>query len=132
MPKPGPRTTYRYSDAFEAAAVRLNQLPGVAVRDVAGSLCIHPFMLPRWRRLAREGQIVTKGVDVDPAVAAETKALRRKQKRRRAAPLTMNLYRTSGLAASPNAKTRIAALSKRQDTRSNQHDGRRRVGCGFP
>ena len=81
MPKPGPRTTYRYSDAFEAAAVRLNQLPGVAVRDVAGSLCIHPFMLPRWRRLAREGQIVTKGVDADPAVAAETKALRRKQKK---------------------------------------------------
>ena len=77
MPKPGPRTTYQYSDAFKATAVRLSQLPGVAVRDVAESLYIHPFMLSRWRRLAREGQIVIKGVDVDPAAAAELKALRK-------------------------------------------------------
>jgi transposase len=38
MPKPGPRTTYQYSDAFKATAVRLSQLPGVAVSDVAESL----------------------------------------------------------------------------------------------
>ncbi len=76
MPKPGPRTTYQYSEAFKATAVRLSQLPGVAVRDVAESLYIHPFMLSRWRKLAREGLIVTKGVDVDPVVAAELKALR--------------------------------------------------------
>ena len=75
MPKPGPRTTYRYSESFKATAVRLSQLPGVAVGDVAESLYIHPYMLSRWRRLAREGQIVTKGVDVDPAVSAELKAL---------------------------------------------------------
>lgn len=80
MPKPGPRTTYRYSDAFKATAVRLSQLPGVAVGDVAESLYIHPYMLSRWRRLAREGRIVAKGVDVDPAVAAELKALRRVRK----------------------------------------------------
>ena len=76
MPTPGPRTTYRYSDAFKATAVRLSQLPGVSVRDVAESLYIHPFMLSRWRRLAREGQIMAKGVDVDPAVVAELKELR--------------------------------------------------------
>ena len=80
MPKPGPRTTYQYSAAFKATAVRLSQLPGVAVRDVAESLYIHPFMLSRWRKLAREGLIVTKGVDVDPAVAAELKALRQIKK----------------------------------------------------
>lgn len=76
MPTPGPRTTYRYSDAFKATAVRLSQLPGVAVRDVAESLYIHPFMLSRWRKLAREGAIMSKGVEVDKAVAAELKALR--------------------------------------------------------
>jgi transposase len=76
MPKPGPRTIGRYSDEFKAAAVRLSQQPGVLVSDVAQSLYIHPYMLSRWRRLAREGIIVTKGVDVDPAVAAELKALR--------------------------------------------------------
>lgn len=80
MPKPGPRTTYQYSDAFKATAVRLSQLPGVAVHDVAESLYIHPFMLSRWRKQAREGLIVTKGVDVDPAVAAELKALRQIKK----------------------------------------------------
>lgn len=76
MPTPGPRTTYRYSDAFKATAVRLSQLPGVSVCDVADSLYIHPFMLSRWRKLAREGLIVTKGVEVDKAMAAELKALR--------------------------------------------------------
>lgn len=76
MPRPGPRTTYRYSDAFKATAVRLSQLPGVATGDVAESLYIHLRKRSRWRSLAREGKIVTKGVDVDPVVVAELKALR--------------------------------------------------------
>lgn len=80
MPKPGPRTTYKYSDEFKATAVRLSQLSGTAVQDVAEALCIHPFMLSRWRKQAREGQIVTKGIEVDKDVAAELKALRRLKK----------------------------------------------------
>ena len=61
MPKPGPRTTYKYSDEFKATAVRLSELGGVAVQDVAEALYIHPFMLSRWRKHAREGLIMTKG-----------------------------------------------------------------------
>lgn len=80
MAKPGPRTTYRYSSDFKATAVRFSQLPGVAVQDVAESLYIHPFMLSRWRKQAREGLIMTKGVTLDPAVAAELKELRRVKK----------------------------------------------------
>lgn len=80
MPKPGPRTTYRYSAEFKATAVRLSQLAGVAVNDVAASLYIHPFMLSRWRKHAREGRIVTPGVEVDKAVAAELKELRKVKK----------------------------------------------------
>lgn len=57
MPKPGPRTTYKYTQEFKATAVRLSKLPGVAVGDVAQSLYIHPFMLSRWRKQAREGVI---------------------------------------------------------------------------
>ena len=76
MPAPGPRTTYRYSAHFKATAVRLSQLPGVSVRDVANSLYIHPFMLSRWRKMAREGLIVTKGLAIEKDVAAELKALR--------------------------------------------------------
>jgi transposase len=52
----------------------------VRVQDVAASLYIHPFMLSRWRKQAREGLIMTKGVAVDPAVAAELKELRRVKK----------------------------------------------------
>ncbi len=80
MPKPGPRTTFKYTEKFKATAVRLSQLPGVAVSDVAESLYIHPFMLSRWRKQAREGVIVTKGVAVDKEVAAELKELRRVKK----------------------------------------------------
>ena len=80
MPKPGPRTTYKYSDHFKATAVRLSDLPGVAIQDVAQSLYIHPFMLSRWRKQAREGVIVTKGVEIDKEVAGELKALRRMKK----------------------------------------------------
>ena len=80
MPKPGPRTTYKYSDEFKATAVRLSELPDVAIRDVANALYIHPFMLSRWRKQAREGLIMTEGVEVDKDVAAELKELRRMKK----------------------------------------------------
>lgn len=76
MPKPGPRTTYRYSAEFKVTAVRLSELPGVAVQDVASSLYIHPFMLSRWRKEVREGRIMAKGVKLDPKTAAELKELR--------------------------------------------------------
>jgi transposase len=52
----------------------------VSVQDVATSLAIHPFMLSRWRKQAREGLIVTKGVEVEKDVAAELKELRRVKK----------------------------------------------------
>ena len=80
MGTPGPRTTYRYSKEFKATAVRLSELPGIAVNDVAASLCIHPFKLSRWRKQAREGLIVTKGVEVEKEVAAELKELRKLKK----------------------------------------------------
>ena len=50
------------------------------MRDVAESLYIHPFVLSCWRKLARDGLIVTKRFDVVPAVAAELKALRQIEK----------------------------------------------------
>ena len=80
MPKPGPRTTYKYTDRFKATAVKLSQLPGVASKDVAESLCIHPFMLSRWRKEMREGLIVSKGIQLDKETAAELKRLRKLEK----------------------------------------------------
>ena len=80
MPKPGPRTTYKYTDKFKATAVKLSELPGVASKDVAESLCIHPFMLSRWRKEMREGLIVSKGAELDKETAAELKRLRKLEK----------------------------------------------------
>ena len=81
MPKPGPRTTTRYSDEFKATAVRLSALPGVLVQDVAASLYIHPFMLSRWRKQTREGVIVTKGIETEKDAAAELVELRKLKKK---------------------------------------------------
>ena len=80
MGMPGPKTTLRYSERFKPSAVRLSSLPGVRVQDVAESLYIHPFMLSRWRKQAREGIIVTKSVEVDKEIAAELKELRKLKK----------------------------------------------------
>ncbi|MEM8501411.1 MAG: transposase [Pseudomonadota bacterium] len=81
MPKSGPRTTYKYSDEFKATAVRLSELPDVAVQDVARSLAIHPFMLSRWRKDVRDGKLMAKKVDLDKDVAAELKELRAMKKK---------------------------------------------------
>src|SRR6185437_4813035 len=45
---------------LKRTAVRLTQAPGARVKDVAESLDIHPFMLSRWRKLAREGLLTKK------------------------------------------------------------------------
>ena len=70
MAKPGLRKIYRYSDEFKTTAVRLSQLPGVAVKDVAASLDIHPFMLSRWRKEHREAPRVVKRTEIDPKTQA--------------------------------------------------------------
>ena len=80
MPKPGPRTTNKYSEEFKSSAVQLSLLPGVAVQDVASSLYINPFMLSRWRKEYREGKIVKKKVELDQETAAELKELRKVKK----------------------------------------------------
>ena len=51
----GPRKVQGYTAEFKVKAVRLSELAGVQVQDVADALDIHPFMLSRWRRQVREG-----------------------------------------------------------------------------
>ena len=55
MPRAGPRKVQRYSLEFKLKAVKLSQLKGVEVQAVADALEIHPFMLSRWRKAARDG-----------------------------------------------------------------------------
>jgi transposase len=54
------KKVHTYSLELKRTAVRLSQAPGARVKDVAESLDIHPFMLSRWRKLAREGHLTKK------------------------------------------------------------------------
>ena len=113
MPKPGPRTTYRYTDQFKATAVRLSQLPDVAVGDVAASLYIHPFMLSRWRKQAREGLIMTKGVAIDKAVAVELKELRRVKKAYERLKIEHDLLKKAiAFTSAPRPTSSLSSVSK--------------------
>ena len=72
MPRAGPRKIQRYSLEFKLKAVKLSQLKGVEVQAVADALEIHPFMLSRWRKEARDGALrgrvsVAKAVKTPPA-----------------------------------------------------------------
>ena len=77
MPRSGPRTVRRYSDEFKLAAVRLSQEPGIQVQTVAAALAIHPFMLSKWRKDAREGRL--QGAAPKAPSATQTRELARLQ-----------------------------------------------------
>ena len=81
MARSGPRRVARYSEQFKATAVKLSRLPEVLIQDVAVALDIHPFMLSRWRKQAREGMIVTRGAKLDVDTSAELKRLRQLERR---------------------------------------------------
>jgi transposase len=120
MPRPGPRTTYKYSDRFKATAVRLSQLPGVGVQEVADSLYIHPFMLSRWRKQAREGVIVTKGVELDKDIAAELKELRKLKKAHERLKMEHDILKkaiafTSALRAKSSPSSRTVKARSRSE-----------------
>lgn len=67
MPRAGPRKVQRYSLEFKLKAVKLSQLKGVEVQAVADALEIHPFMLSRWRKEARDG-VLRGRVSVPPVL----------------------------------------------------------------
>ena len=69
MPRAGPRKVQRYSLEFKLKAVKLSQLKGIEVQAVADALEIHPFMLSRWRKEARDG-VLRGRVSVPAAVKA--------------------------------------------------------------
>lgn len=74
MPRAGPRKVQRYSLEFKLKAVKLSQLKGVEVQAVAEALEIHPFMLSKWRKEAREG--VLRGRVSAPAASTPVPAAR--------------------------------------------------------
>jgi transposase len=119
MGRPGPRTTPRYSESFKATAVRLSEVRGVQVQDVAESLYIHPFMLSRWRKQVREGVIVSKGVKLDKEVAAELKALRKLKKEHERLKMEHDLLKKAiAFTSARRAKSSLSSSTVKARTRS--------------
>ncbi len=76
MAKPGPQKIDRYGLAFKLRAVMLSEQPGVLIKDVAESLCIHPFMLSKWRKQVRDGELTGKVPKLEPVAVRELQRLR--------------------------------------------------------
>src|SRR5258705_2062993 len=76
MGTPGPQKIHRYGTAFKLRAVQMSNQPGVLIKDVADSLCIHPFMLSRWRKQVRDGELVGKSAPLEATAVAELQRLR--------------------------------------------------------
>ena len=76
MGKAGPRRVRSYGQEFKLRAVQLSQQPGVLIRDVAESLGIHPFMLSRWRKQARDGELRGTAPALDLKAVGELQRLR--------------------------------------------------------
>jgi transposase len=74
---------HRYSLEFKLSAVKLSKLPGVQVQDVAQALDIHPFMLSRWRKDARDGRLRgnIKKVELSRKIVGQLRQLSELQRR---------------------------------------------------
>ena len=72
----GPTKIKQYSLEFKLKAVQLSDQPGVLVKDVAQSLCIHPFMLSKWRKQVRDGELAGDLPALEPQEVAELRRLR--------------------------------------------------------
>jgi transposase len=48
---------HRYSTEFKVTAVKMASSPDIEVQAVAQALGIHPFMLSRWKKEYREGNL---------------------------------------------------------------------------
>ena len=76
MGSPGPQKINRYGLEFKLKAVQMSNQPGVLIKDVAESLCIHPFMLSKWRKQVRDGELEGKPPPLDQPAVAELQRLR--------------------------------------------------------
>ena len=56
----GARKISRYTAEFKVKAVKLSELSGVQIQEVADALDVHPFMLSRWRKEYREGRLTAR------------------------------------------------------------------------
>jgi len=116
MGTPGPQKINRYGVAFKLRAVQMSNEPGVLIKDVADSLCIHPFMLSRWRKQVRDGELVGKVAPIASAVVAELKRLREVEQQYKRLRMEHDLLKKA---------IRFASDRKQKSLRSSRQTGAR-------
>jgi transposase len=118
VPRAGPRRVNAYSLEFKLKAVRLSQLEGVEVQAVADALEIHPFMLSKWRKEAREGTL--RGRVSTPQAVKRTpsaRTMKRFQALQRAHALLQEEH------ALPKRLIRFTSARKPTSSRSSRRNG---------
>ena len=121
MARAGPRKVSRYGDRFKATAVKLSNLSGVLIQDVAYALDIHPFMLSLWRKQVREGVIVAKSAALDVDTKAELKRLRELERRYKVLKEEHALLKKAiRFASDPKRKSSSSSKQTGQSTRSRR------------
>lgn len=81
MPKAGKQRIQNYGLDNKLRAVPLSNQPGVLVKDVAESLDIHPFMLSKWRKQVRGGELKGEPPAIAPQAVSELQRLREVEKK---------------------------------------------------
>ena len=117
MTRAGTKKVHRYSLEFKLKAVKLSQLKGVEVQAVADALEIHPFMLSRWRKEARDG-VLRGRVSVPKAVQVPLgRDIKRLQSLQRAHALLQEEH------ALPKRLIRFTSARKPTSSRSSKKSG---------
>ena len=114
MGTPGPQKINRYGIAFKLKAVQMSNQPGVLIKDVAESLCVHPFMLSRWRKEVRDGVLVGKVAPIDAAAVAELRRLREVEQQYQRLQMEHDLLKKA---------IRFASARKQKSLRSSRQTG---------
>src|SRR5438093_13011053 len=116
MGTPGPQKIHRYGTAFKLNSVQMSTQPGVLIKDVAESLCIHPFMLSRWRKEVLDGELVGKVAPLDAQSVAELQRLREVEQRFKRLQMEHDLLKKA---------IRFASDRKQKSLRSSRQTGTR-------
>jgi transposase len=105
MARAGPQKIKRYGLEFKLQAVWMSEQEGVLVKDVAESLCIHPFMLSKWRKEVRDGVLVGEVAPVKSVAVAELKRLREVEQKYRQLQMEHDLLKKAIRFASERKAT---------------------------
>ena len=108
----GPKKIHRYSAEFKLKAVKLSQIEGVQVQDVADALDIHPFMSSAGARRHGEGRLKAR-----VAIAPEARAQREVRQSEKPSASTPCSRRSTSCQKKPFGSVPLETKSSRSSMR---------------